>query len=103
MRAPVARGGHIEMTTSGELYPSGATFHPDERALPVAFDGAHAAALREALQDFNGFYSRHPDYAVVNPIHNLIALATGVIVALTFLVWIARRLWKRRRASRIAA
>jgi hypothetical protein len=53
-------------------------------------------ALRQALQDFNGFYSRHPDYAVVNPIHNLIALAIGVIAALVLLVWIGRRLWKRR-------
>ena len=98
-----ALGGHVEMTTSGELYSSGVTFHPQERALPVAFDSAHAVALREALQDFNGFYSRHADYAVVNPMHNLIALAAGVIATLALLVWISRRLWKRRRAARVAA
>ena len=71
-----ALGAHIEMAANGELYPGGATFHPDERALPLPFDTSHAVALRQALQDFNGFYSRHPDYAVVNPIHNLAAVAT---------------------------
>ena len=84
------------MAASGELYSFGATFHPDERALPLPFDTQHALALRQALQDFNGFYSRHPDYAVANPIHNLIALAIGVIAALILLVLIGRRLWKRR-------
>jgi hypothetical protein len=53
--------------------------------------------------EFNGFYSTHPNFIVVNPIHNLIALATGVILALVLLVWIARRVWKRRRAARISA
>jgi hydroxyacylglutathione hydrolase len=94
-----ALGAHIEMAANGELYPGGATFHPDERALPLPFDTSHAVALRQALQDFNGFYSRHPDYAVVNPIHNLAAVATGAVVTLTLLGWLARRLWKRRRSS----
>jgi hydroxyacylglutathione hydrolase len=98
-----ALGAHIEMATNGELYSSGATFHPDERALPLPFDFVHAVELRQALKDFNGFYSRHPDYAVVNPLHNLLALAAGVIAALVLLVWLARRLWKRRRAARVAA
>ena len=87
------------MAANGELYPGGATFHPDERALPVPFDTARAVALRQALQDFNGFYSRHPDYAVVDPVHNLIAFAIAAILMLTLLVWLGRRLWKRRRVS----
>jgi glyoxylase-like metal-dependent hydrolase (beta-lactamase superfamily II) len=94
-----ALGAHIEMAANGELYSGGTTFHPDERALPLPFDSERAVALRQALQDFNGFYSRHPDYAVVNPVHNLIALAVGVISALVLLVWIGRRLWKRRRVA----
>jgi len=97
-----ALGAHIEMAASGELYSGGSSFHPDERALPLPFDSERAVALRQALQDFNGFYSRHPDYAVVNPIHNLIALAIGVIAALVLLVWIERRLWKRHRVTRAA-
>jgi hypothetical protein len=48
--------------------------------------------------DFNGFYSRHENFVVENPIHNLIAGAAGVIVALVLLVWALRRWWKRRRS-----
>ena len=44
-----ALGAHIEMAASGELYSTGATFHPDERALPLPFDTEHAVA-RQALQ-----------------------------------------------------
>ena len=57
-------------------------------------------SLPAALADFNGFYSHHPNFIVVNPMHNLLALATGVVVALAFLVWLARRLWMRRRLMR---
>lgn len=90
-------GAHIELDMTGQLYPRGATFHPNERTRPLTiFD---VDALPAALADFNGFYSRYPNYVVVNPIHNLIALAAGVIAALLLLVWLGRRLWKRRRIS----
>jgi hydroxyacylglutathione hydrolase len=89
-------GAHIELDVMGKPYPSGATYHPNERTRPLTvFD---VDALPAALADFNGFYSTYPNFIVVNPIHNLIALALGVIVVLTLLVWITRRLWKRRRA-----
>ena len=93
-----ALGAHIELAANGELYSCGATFHPDERALPLPFEAEHAVALRPALRGFQRLLFAAPDYAVVNPIHNLIALASGVIAALVLLVWLARRLWKRRRA-----
>jgi hydroxyacylglutathione hydrolase len=90
-------GAHIELDVTGKPYASGATFHPDERVRPLTvFD---VDALPAALADFNGFYSTYPSFIVVNPIHNLIALASGLLVALALLVWIARRLWKRRRAA----
>jgi len=91
-------GAHIELDASGDPYPGGATFHPDERPLPLS--PREVLALPAALADFNGFYSRHPNFIVVNPIHNLLALAAGVIVALAFVVWLVRRLWMRRRALR---
>jgi hydroxyacylglutathione hydrolase len=90
-------GAHIELDANGDLYPWGTTWHPNERALPLA--EADLLALPQALEDFNGFYSRHPNYTVVNPIHNLIAQAAGAILVIVLLVWVARRLWKRRRAS----
>jgi hypothetical protein len=56
-------------------------------------------SLPAALAKFNGFYSTYPNFVVVNPIRNLIVLATGVIAALVLLVWGGRRLWKRRRVQ----
>jgi len=91
-------GAHIELDAGGSLYPFGATFHPNERPLPLTKEDV--LALPAALADFNGFYSRHANFIVEDSIHNLLALATGVIVTLAFLVWMARRWWMRRRAAR---
>lgn len=93
-----ALGAHVEMDNAGELYPGGATFHPDERQVAMPFGIPQAVALHGALEDFNGFYDRHAEFAVVNPVHNLIALGGALVLALVLLVWGARRLWKRRRA-----
>ncbi len=91
-------GAHIELDITGTAYPAGATFHPNERVRPLTTLDVHN--LPAALADFNGFYSHHPNFIVVNPMHNLLALATGVVVALAFLVWLARWLWMRRRLMR---
>jgi glyoxylase-like metal-dependent hydrolase (beta-lactamase superfamily II) len=96
-----ALGAHIEMNARGVLYSSGATYHPDEHAVALPLGVKEAVALHGALQDFNGFYNRHADYAIAHPVHNLIALATGVIVALVLLVWGVRRLLKNRRARKV--
>jgi len=56
-----------------------------------------------ALAAFNGFYSAHSNYVVENPIHNLAALAAGVLLLVVLAVWIVRRLWKRRRTSRTSS
>ena len=90
-------GAHIEFDFNSTLYPSGATFHPNEstRSLSV-FD---VESLPAALADFNGFYSTYPNFVVVNPIRNLLVLATGVILALVLLAWGARRLRRRRRVQ----
>jgi hydroxyacylglutathione hydrolase len=88
---------HIELDADGNLYPHGTTLHANERAL--AMTAEDVKGLPAALAGFNGFYSRHPNYVVVNPIRNLIALASGALVALVLLGWLARRLWKRRRKA----
>jgi hydroxyacylglutathione hydrolase len=90
-------GAHIELAANGELFPSGSTFHPNERAL--ALTKADLESLPNALADFNGFYSSYPNFTVVNPVRNLLVLAAGVLIALTLLVWLVRRLWKARRIS----
>ena len=91
-------GAHIELDITGTPYPAGTTFHPNERTRPLTTLDVYN--LPAALADFNGFYSRYPNFIVVNPIHNLLALATGIVVALALLGWLARRLWKRRRHAR---
>ena len=95
-----ALGAHIEMDARGNLYSGGASFHPDERSLAMPFEAQEVYLLGMNLKDFNGFYSRHADYAIVNPVHNLIALATGVIVAITLLIWGLRRFLRNRRIRR---
>lgn len=90
-------GAHIELAADGEAFAAGSTFHPNERAL--ALRKADLESLPAALADFNGFYSSHPNFIVVNPMRNLIVLAAGAIVVLVLLVWGVRRLWKRRRVK----
>jgi len=97
-----ALGAHIEMDATGELYSNGATFHPDERQIALPFETREANGLRAALSDFNGFYSRYPHFAIVNPMRNLIALAVGVLSTLVLLVWLIRRLRRRVKARRAA-
>ena len=90
-------GAHIELAEDGEAFPGGSTFHPNERG--PALGKADLESLPAALAAFNGFYSSHPNFIVVNPIRILISMAAGAVVALGLLVWFARRLWKRRRVS----
>ena len=90
-------GAHIELAADGEAFPSGSTFHPNERT--PALGKADLESLPAALAEFNGFFSSHPNFIVVNPIRILIVMAAGVIVALVLLAWGVRRLWKRRRGA----
>jgi hydroxyacylglutathione hydrolase len=93
-----ALGAHIEMDARGELFPDGASYHPNERNVVLPMGIPEAVALHAALEDFNGFYSRHGVFAVVNPVHNLLALAAGLVVLLALAVWGVRRLMKSRRS-----
>jgi hypothetical protein len=54
-------------------------------------------ALPAALESFNGFYARHPNYILTNPIHNLLALAVTGVAVLILVVCGVRRLLRRRR------
>jgi hypothetical protein len=87
-------GGHIELDANGKPFSSGSTHHPNERAL--ALTKQDLESLPAALKQFNGFYSKYPNFIIMNPIRNLLVLAAVVIIALTLLIWLGRRLWKRR-------
>jgi glyoxylase-like metal-dependent hydrolase (beta-lactamase superfamily II) len=94
-------GGHIELDKNGEVFPSGSTYHPNERSL--ALTRKDLDALPAALADFNGFYSKYPNYMIVNPVRNLLVVAAGMILVIALAIWGFRRLWKRRRRRQAVA
>ena len=94
-------GGHVELDAAGALYPMGSTFHPDERRLEL--DKADVLALPAALASFNGFHSRHANFVITHPMHNLLALGACVAMALALLAWACVRMLRRRRAKRSVA
>jgi glyoxylase-like metal-dependent hydrolase (beta-lactamase superfamily II) len=89
-------GAHIELDTGGNAYPSGSTQHPNER--PLQLGKEDLLALPAALEDFNGFYSRHAHYVLSNPIHNLLALAAFAATFVALAIWGVRALLRRRRS-----
>jgi len=93
-------GGHVELDATGELYPMGATFHPNERSLELA--KTDVLALPGALSDFNGFHSPHANFVITHPLHNLAAVGACLLVVLALLAWWCVRFLRRRRARRIA-
>ena len=88
-------GGHIELNAAGQAYRFGSHYHPNEHRLELAREDLEA--LPVAFERFNGFYARHPNYILTNPIHNLVALAIIAVAALILIVWGVRLLWRRRR------
>lgn len=88
-------GGHVEFDTAGRLYPRGSTHHPEERALQLSREDL--LALPAALDGFNGFYARHDNFVVSNPLHNLAAVAVAALLVLGLASWGALRLLRRRR------
>jgi len=88
-------GGHIELNTAGQAYRFGSHYHPNEHRLELAREDLEA--LPVAFERFNGFYARHPNYILTNPIHNLVALAIIAVAVLILIVWGVRLLWRQRR------
>jgi len=88
-------GGHIELNAAGQAYRFGSHYHPNEHRLELAREDL--TALPAAFDGFNGFYARHPNYILTNPIHNLVALAIIAVAVLILIVWGVRRLLRRRQ------
>jgi len=90
-------GGHIELNAAGQAFRFGSHYHPNEHRLELAREDL--TTLPAAFESFNGFYARHPNYILTNPIHNLVALAIVAITVLILIVWGVRRLWRRHRSA----
>ena len=88
-------GAHIELDAAGHAYRFGSHYHPNEHRLELAKEDL--TALPAAFESFNGFYARHPNYILSNPIRNLVAQAIIALAVLIFIVWGVRRLLRRRR------
>ena len=88
-------GGHIELNAAGRAYRFGSHYHPIEHRLELA--KADLTALPAALERFNGFYARYPNYILANPVHNLVAGAIIAVAVLILIVWGVHRLLRRRR------
>jgi hydroxyacylglutathione hydrolase len=88
-------GGHIELDAAGHAYAWGSHYHPNEHRLELSKEDL--LALPPALQQFNGFYARYPNFIISNPRHNLAVLAIAVLALLALIVWGVRRLLRRRR------
>ena len=91
-------GGHIELNTAGHAYRFGSHYHPNEHRLELAREDL--TALPAAFESFNGFYARHPNYILTNPIRNLLALAIIAVAVLIFIIWGVRHLLRVRRHRR---
>ena len=94
-------GGHIEKDRAGQLLDWQSTHHADEAPLPLA--KPDLLALPAALAQFNGFYTETGGFVIMNPIHNLIALATMALLVLAGLGFGLWRLIKRRRTAIVKA
>jgi hydroxyacylglutathione hydrolase len=87
-------GAHIELDAQGEPYATGTQHHPNERRLEL--EKADLLALPAALETFNGFYARHRNFILSDPMHNLIVFALAALVIVAFAIWGIRR-WLRGR------
>jgi hypothetical protein len=87
-------GSHIELNKTGDAFRFGSQHHPNEHRLELTREDL--IALPAALENFNGFYARHPNYILSHPIRNLVAQAIIALAVLIFIVWGVRRFLRRR-------
>lgn len=94
-------GAHIEMNREEELFPWGSTHHPDERALPLTKEDL--LSLPATLRSFNGFYTKHGKWVLLNQNRQLMAMGAGAVLLMVALSWLVWRYFLRPRAARPAA
>lgn len=88
-------GGHVELDAQRRTYWFGSQYHPNERSLALSKEDL--LTLPAALERFNGFYARYPDYVLFNSTRILVVEAAGVLAILALAVWGFVRFFKRRR------
>jgi len=91
-------GGHIELDRAGETFPWESQYHPQERVLQMSKDDL--LALPAAVSRFNGFYTQHGRFIMMNSMRVLLAMALALLIVLAALVLWLFRYVRRRRAAR---
>jgi hydroxyacylglutathione hydrolase len=97
-------GGHIEKNAAGDLFPWESQYHPQEHVLELTKDDV--LALPAALRSFNGVYTVHGQFIMINQMRILVAWAALALVVLAALVWIVvhyLRRWLRARRLKSAS
>ncbi|MFC4763337.1 MBL fold metallo-hydrolase [Dyella koreensis] len=94
-------GGHIELDKNGALSGLGTSYHPDERALPMSKQDL--LDLPDTVADFNGFYSTHGMFVMMNQNRVLLTLLAAAVAIVGGVIYGLRRFLRRRKARRMAA
>lgn len=95
-------GGHIELDASGETFPWGSQYHPNEHVLQMTKDDL--LALPAAIRRFNGFYTRSGNFIMINSMRMLIVWAVlAVVVLIALVMMLVLYIRRRRRARRLRA
>jgi hydroxyacylglutathione hydrolase len=91
-------GGHIELDTAGATFSWGSHYHPGEHALPMT--KADLLALPAAVESFNGFYTQHGPFLMIDSVRMLIAEGIALFAVLVCLSVAVVVFVRRRRAAR---
>jgi len=91
-------GAHIEMNEQEMLFPWEATYHPQERDLSLSKEDL--LSLPATLRSFNGLYTTHGKWVLINSVHELMAIGAGAISLLVALIWFVPRYLRTRKARR---
>jgi glyoxylase-like metal-dependent hydrolase (beta-lactamase superfamily II) len=92
-------GGHIELDADGKTFDFGSNHHPRERALQLTKQDL--LDLPAVVGSFNGFYSQHGVFVMMNQNRVLMAWAAVALGVLVLLVVLLRRYLRRRRERRL--
>jgi hydroxyacylglutathione hydrolase len=93
-------GAHIELDVHGKTYPGAPHYHPNEHSLELTRDDL--MALPAALEAFNGFYTRHGNFVLMNQNRILAAGAIAGLAILMLINWSLRQLLRKLRERRTA-
>jgi hydroxyacylglutathione hydrolase len=94
-------GGHIELDSENDLDGLGMHQHPNERPLPLTKQDL--LDLPSTVASFNGFYSRHGIFVMMNQTRVLLALLAGAILVLVGIGYGVYRFFRWRRIRRLSA